>query len=530
MFDFFRWLFDTDPFPPRWHCGSWSDEEGWLHILSDAAIWGAYTAIPIVIGYFVLRRRDVPFPRIFWLFGAFIFACGTTHLLEAIIFWHPIYRIAGLVKLFTAVVSWATIVALVQVTPQALRLPGLAKLHAERERLLDAERVARTAAERASREKDEFLSLVSHELRTPLNAILGYAQLLRRVGPGNGEHRNAAEIIERNGWAQAQIIDDLLDMSRIISGKLRLDVQPLQIGAVIEAAVRTLEPAARAKEINVTVSLGSAEPLVLADAGRMQQIVWNLLANAIKFTPRGGRVNVSAGTVDSELDITVADNGQGIRPEFLPFVFDRFRQQDATTSREHGGLGLGLSIVKHLVELHGGIITASSAGEGLGAAFTVRLPLQGETSESDGFNAVAPTDGMPVEMVLPRLNGVKALVIDDEADSLLIIQRLLEERGADVEVADSADAALHTITVSRPDVLLCDIGMPGMDGYEFMRRLRASGSLGGTIAAAAVTAFARNEDRTRALLAGYQAHVTKPINSRELLAVVGALTGRIPPA
>jgi signal transduction histidine kinase len=387
MWDFFSNLFNTSGFPPRWHCGVWTSGHGWLHILSDTAVFGAYTAIPIVLAFFVIRKRDVPFPKIFWLFAAFIFACGFGHLIEAIIFWQPMYRFAGVWKLATATVSWATVIALIPVIPKALHLPGLAKLNnelrgevEERRRveealrrseeklaaLLASEREARGEAERASRIKDEFISTVSHELRTPLHAILGYVQLLQRSETSK-DQADGLSVIERNAKVQAQIIEDLLDMSRIISGKVRLDVKTIDMVQVVEAAIATVRPAVDAKTIRIHSLLDPKAGPVLGDSGRLQQVVWNLLANAIKFTPKGGRVQVVMERINSHLELRVSDTGQGIKPEFLPHVFDRFRQSDSAVTRRHGGLGLGLSIVKQLVELHGGQVAAFSPGEGQGA-------------------------------------------------------------------------------------------------------------------------------------------------------------------
>jgi signal transduction histidine kinase/ActR/RegA family two-component response regulator len=539
-------LFDTSGFPPRWHCGTWSAEMGWLHILSDVAVFGAYTAIPVVLAYFVLRKPDVPFPKIFWLFVAFIFACGFGHLLEAIIFWEPVYRLAGAVKLTTAVVSWATVLALVYVVPQALHLPGLAKLNDElrgevdeRRRveaalrtsegqlaqLLESERSARGDAERANRIKDEFLSTVSHELRTPLHAILGYAQLLMH-GAADGEQREGLAVIERNAKAQAQIIDDLLDTSRILSGKVRLDAKTVDMVEVVEAALATVRPAAEAKNIRLQVVLDPNAGPVLGDSGRLQQVLWNLLANAIKFTSKEGRIQVTMERVNSHLELRVADNGQGIRPEFLPHVFDRFQQADGGITRKHGGLGLGLSIVKHLVELHGGTVTAHSAGVGCGATFTINLPVQVVHEERRSADA---SQAHPADRAIDSdvsLAGVRVLVVDDESDGRELVNQLLTRYGAEVETVASGDEALRAIQRRTPHILISDIGMPEMDGYDLMRQVRALPGPAGMIPAAALTALVRSQDRMRALFAGFQAHIAKPVEPAELVAVVATLTGR----
>jgi signal transduction histidine kinase/ActR/RegA family two-component response regulator len=518
-----------------------------LHILSDTAVFGAYTAIPIVLAFFVIRKRDVPFPRIFWLFAAFIFACGFGHLIEAIIFWQPVYRFAGVWKLATATVSWATVIALIPVIPKALNFPGLAKLNdelrgevEERRRveealrrseeklaaLLASERDARGEAERASRIKDEFISTVSHELRTPLHAILGYVQLLQRTEPSK-DQADGLSVIERNAKVQAQIIEDLLDMSRIISGKVRLDVKTIDMVQVVEAAIATVRPAADAKTIRIHSLLDPKAGPVLGDSGRLQQVVWNLLANAIKFTPKGGRVQVVMERINSHLELRVSDTGQGIKPEFLPHVFDRFRQSDAAVTRRHGGLGLGLSIVKQLVELHGGQVAAFSPGEGQGATFVVTLPVQIIHRDGDGWGG--PGVGGRSEQLdgQPDLSGLRVLVVDDEPDARELIRRLLAERDAETVLAASADEALHLVRERVPDILLSDIGMPEKDGYDLVRAIRALPEVdGGNIPAAALTAMARGEDRTRAMLAGFQAHITKPVEPAELVAVVATLTGR----
>ncbi len=395
----------------------------------------------------------------------------------------------------------------------------------ERYRLLESERAARFNAERASLLKDEFLATVSHELRTPLNAILGWTQLLRTGDGDPAEIREGLETIERNARAQTRIIEDLLDMSRIISGKTRLDVQATDLVKVVEAAVDSLRPAAEAKNVRVAKVLGPVQP-ISGDPARLQQVLWNLLANAIKFTPKGGRVNVVLERVNSHVEIVVSDNGEGISPEFIPHVFDRFRQQDASQTRRHGGLGLGLSIVKNLVELHGGSVRVQSEGLGHGASFTVILPLV--PLRQDGSARQHPGAALDTRcLVNVELDGVRVLVVDDERDSLELVRRLLKECKADVLIASSAEDGLQLVSEDAPDVIVSDIGMPGKDGLEMMRELRArSTAKQARIPAIALTAFARSEDRTRAMLAGYQIHLSKPVEPQELLAAVANLAGR----
>jgi PAS domain S-box-containing protein len=396
----------------------------------------------------------------------------------------------------------------------------------ERNELLHAERAARSDAERMNLMKDEFLANLSHELRTPLNAILGWAQILGLGKFQEEEFREGLEAIERNARAQTQLIDDLLDMSRIISGKIRLDVQWTELASVVEAAVESVRPSADAKGIRLRTILDPLAGPVSGDPTRLQQVVWNLLTNAIKFTPKGGNVDVMLERVNSHLEITVHDSGIGIKPEFLPMVFDRFRQADASTSRSYGGLGLGLSIVKNLVELHGGTVRAKSPGEGQGATFIVSLPLapfRGDEPRQHPTTSKAP----PIVSDTLQLSGIKVLVVDDEADARTLIQRVLFQCNADVLVASNAAEGLAMLQQHKPHVLISDIGMPETDGYQFLRQVRQlPPEQGGNTPAVALTAFARSEDRTRAMMAGYQVHIAKPIEAQELLATVGSLAGR----
>ncbi|HEY2827971.1 MAG TPA: ATP-binding protein [Pirellulales bacterium] len=400
----------------------------------------------------------------------------------------------------------------------------------EKTQLLANERAMRSAAEHANRMKDEFLSNLSHELRTPLNAILGWAQLLRRGMNDPHDVSEGLETIERNARMQTQLIEDLLDMSRIISGNIRIDIQRVAPVSFIEAAIRTVQPAADAKGVRIEQMLDPLAGPVSGDPARLQQIMWNLLSNAVKFTPKAGKVQVVLERVNSHLEITVADTGQGIAPEFLPYVFDRFRQADATTTRKHGGLGLGLAIVKQLVELHGGSVRVKSAGEGQGSSFIVHLPLTVIHGPANQENRVHPRTSSPeAPPIQPiRLDGIKVLVVDDQPDAQELIRRVLEGCGAKVITCSSAAEALQILESERPAVLLSDIGMPDMDGYEFLRKVRALGpDRGGQVPAVALTAFARSEDRTKALLSGFMVHVIKPVEPTELAATIAAVAGRV---
>jgi PAS domain S-box-containing protein len=407
---------------------------------------------------------------------------------------------------------------------EALELSGL-----RREEMLEAERSARMEAQRTARMKDEFLATLSHELRTPLNAILGWTQILRHKGTvAPDELQRALEVIDRNARAQVQLIDDLLDLSRIISGRIRLDVQQISVVESLRAAVDSVEPAAINKGIQLEAVMDPCVGKVSGDANRLQQVFWNLLSNAIKFTPKGGKVQVALQRVNSHLEVSVSDTGAGIPASFLPHVFERFTQKDSSSSRQYGGLGLGLAITKQLVELHGGTVEASSAGEGHGSTFVVNLPsivLQSEPSPAS--NRAHPTQATSdVDAPLPDLRGVRVLIVDDEPDALELIRRVLQEQGAVPATAASGQDALKALEESTPDVIVSDIGMPLMDGFEFMRRVREREPRHTRIPALALTAFARTDDRKRAVLSGFQSYLAKPFDLAELVIVVAGLARR----
>lgn len=402
------------------------------------------------------------------------------------------------------------------------------KAEEEKTQLLIAERAARSAAERASRMKDEFLATLSHELRTPLNAILGWSQLLMHPNRKLEDIGEGLEVIERNARMQVHLIEDLLDMSRIISGKLRLEIQRIYPITFINAAIETVKPAADARGLRIEQMLDPQAGPINGDPSRCQQIVWNLLSNAIKFTPKGGKVQVLLQRVNSHIEIVVADNGQGIKSDFLPYVFDRFRQADASTTRVQGGLGLGLAIVKQLVELHGGAVQVASTGEGQGTTFTVQLPLSAVQVHGDGERQHPTYQTGPCEgRNGTSLKGLKVLVVDDEPDAIAIIKRVLEGCEANVVGSSSAEQAKEILRAEKPDLVISDIGMAGKDGYDFIREIRAlPPENGGKIPAIALTAFARSEDRTKAMMAGYHVHLSKPVEPEELIATVASLAGR----
>jgi PAS domain S-box-containing protein len=399
----------------------------------------------------------------------------------------------------------------------------------ERKVLLENERQARAEAERTSQMKDEFLATLSHELRTPLSAILGWAQVLRRGSRDPLDLQRGLLTIERNARAQAQLIEDLLDVSRITSGKVLLDIQSVAASAMIDAAIETVRPAADAKQIRIERMIDPHTPFVAADPSRLQQVIWNLLSNAIKFTPRGGAVLVQLRTAEGHAEIAVSDNGAGIAPEFIGHVFERFRQADSSTTRKHGGLGLGLSIVKQLVEQHGGTARADSEGEGRGATFTLQWPLAVRPMarpHPDRAPAVAPSQAATAGMQTRDLSDVKVLVVDDEPDARELIKRILSDCHARVSAVGSAAEAIDWLGVGRPDVLVSDLGMADIDGYELLARVRSL-ELGkwAKLPAIALTAFARQGDRAKALEAGFRAHIAKPVEPSELIATVARVVG-----
>lgn len=568
MPDLLSTFFSTN-FIPHGHCYLWKPGLVWLHLTSDVLTVLAYYSVAFAIVYFTNERKDLPGHTVMLLVGFFfIFAlCGTTHLMEVVTLWHPIYWVSGLIKAVTGAWSFYTFTfLLIPLIPVALDTPSPAQLaltnqelensrrriqainveleqrvqertaqleasNETKDELLMREQMIRAQAEAANRAKDEFLSILSHELRTPLNAILGWSTMLRQRTLSEDKVVRALETIERNAKSQAQLIEDILDISRIITGKLRLQVRPVNLVPVIESAIDSLHLAAEAKSIRLQSVLDSEAGPLLGDAARLQQVVWNLLSNALKFTPKDGRVEIRLERVNSHVEITVSDTGPGISSDFLPFVFDRFRQHDSTTTRSYGGLGLGLAIVRQLVELHGGTVTVVSPGIGQGTTFTVKLPVM--------IIHLPPSDPEPLKSIVeanvrveasPTFEGLKILVVDDEADARELLITILQKYGADVIAVASVKEALtiiETATDRSPDVLVSDIGMPDEDGYSLIRKLRQfEAQRGGRLPAIALTAYARNDDRQQALLAGFQIHLTKPVDAAELVAVVASLAGR----
>ncbi len=401
----------------------------------------------------------------------------------------------------------------------------LSALNADRERLLAHAQDGWTRAEQANRVKDDFLAVVSHELRTPLNAISGWVELLKSGTLTEEKSRHALATIDRNARAQAQLIDDLLDVSRIISGKLHVQMEPLNFESVVRLARDAVEPTARAKNIQFGLSVEPGNYTVIGDAWRLQQVVWNLLSNAVKFTPSDGSVDMRLSS-NGVVSLVVTDNGRGIDPEVLPHIFDRFRQAEGSMTRRYGGLGLGLAIVKHLLELHGGEVKAESAGAGRGATFRIYL--------SSASNATTESQRRTPTSLLGRgrqeLDGLRILLVDDDDDSREVAEQLLTSAGAKIEAVNTAEAALARLEGELPDLMVSDIGMPGEDGFSLIRKVRARlAKAGAQLPVVALTAYARGEDRATALRAGFSAHVSKPAPSSELVAVIASLCGRFSP-
>jgi signal transduction histidine kinase/ActR/RegA family two-component response regulator len=417
----------------------------------------------------------------------------------------------------------------------ATALSNLAAASIGSAELYEEQSLLRQQAEAASRSKDEFLAMISHELRTPLNAIVGWTGMLRTGRIDEQTTARAVETIERNARSQTKLIEDLLDISRIISGKLRLNVQPVELLSVVEAAVDVVRPAAAAKDIRLQVVLDPEAGPVSGDPERLQQIIWNLLANAVKFTPKKGRVQVRLQRLNSHVEITVSDTGQGISAEFLPFVFDRFRQADSSFTRKHGGLGLGLAIVRHLVELHGGEVSAYSDGEGQGTTFTVKFPVMIVHAPASYQTGALQWQEQSAEAAVPfecpqSLSGMRLLIVEDEQDARELLKLMLEQCGAKVKATDSAREAIQRLEEWKPDLMISDIEMPGEDGYSLIQQVRSVEIRSGRLPAIALTAHARTEDRMRALRSGYDAHVAKPVEINELVTVIESLartTGKL---
>ncbi len=546
MLEFFASLLDNTSFMPHGHCYLWQPGVLWLNVASDLLIALAYFSIPIALVTFVRKRKDLSFNWVFRMFAAFIFACGMTHLMEIWTTWHPDYVLQGVLKFLTAMISCLTAFLLWPLMPKALALPSPDDLKRANEDL-KAEIVVRKRAEaelleakkdlemrvqqrtselrRANKMKDEFLATLSHELRTPLNVIVGYSDLLKMEMPSDPAVVEAINAISRNAHIQAELINDLLDVSRIITGKIQLDIQLVDPSSLIESALQSVQLSALAKKVKIETSFDKVTGLILGDATRLQQVFWNLFSNAIKFSPKSSTIRIASRRIDSKVEITVRDEGRGIDSEFLPYVFDRFRQEDSSTTRVHGGLGLGLAIVRHIVELHGGMVFAASEGRDLGSTFTIILPVMSAASiENDKERA---QENIPASLRLNSvennkvLKGFTVLVVDDELDTRTLLWTILNRCGADVKVAESASVARGILESWTPDVIISDIGLQEEDGIEFIKKIRAATDKPASeIPAIALTAYAQHEIRDKIIAAGYNAHASKPIGAPHLIEVI----------
>jgi signal transduction histidine kinase/ActR/RegA family two-component response regulator len=523
------WLFSSANFMPHGMCYLWQPATLWLNVASDGLIAAAYYAIPVSLYYLVHeRRREIPFPGIILMFAAFIVLCGSTHLMEIWTVWHPDYRLAGALKAVTGIVSVATMVALFKVIPLAMQLRSPAQLqrevHARTAQLanlndeLRAQVEARDRAEAQLRDrdqrKDEFLATLAHELRNPLAPIRHAVKILGKAAATPEQQRWGREVIDRQAHRMALLLDDLLEVSRITRGQLVLKRQRVTASAVITAAVETARPLIDSKDLLLTISQPD-EPLELdADPLRLSQAISNLLTNAAKFTPRGGRIFLALTRTPTDIVISVRDTGIGFEPALAPQLFDRFTRSLPSTEGAEGGLGIGLSLVKGLIQLHGGSVTAESGGKGLGAEFQIKLPealiLATPIAEAqDSADSAKPE--------LPRC--ARILVADDNRDAADSLGVLLELAGHDVKVAHSGKAALAAGGGYRPDVVILDIGMPDMNGYEVARSIRRE-SWGQSVYLIALTGWGQSADKERAAAAGFDSHLTKPIDADFLSALI----------
>ena len=551
MSDFFLRLFDTTGFPQRWYCGTgWTPELGWTHIVSDIGVWSAYFTIPLILVFFAQRRPDLPFRGMFLLFGCFILFCGLTHLMDAAIFWWPAYRLSALIRLSTAIVSWATVIALIPIVPKVLSLrspmelereiaerrraeTALLKLQHELENRVNTRTAELTEVNEKLREreeqlqkalgdlrladqrKDEFLAILAHELRNPLAAVGSGLQLVQ-LAPSNGEVvREATQTMDRQFRHVIRLVDDLLDVSRIMRNKIELRPEAIELSAVVERALEVSQPVIDEQGHTIEVRLPSEPLQLVADPVRLTQVISNLLTNAAKYTDPGGSISLEAHPEAEQLVLTVRDTGIGISAELLPKVFDIFMQADRGLARSRGGLGIGLQLVKKLVHLHGGTVQAVSEGPGKGSAFTIRLPLGG----ADELRA--PEKAAATLPVNPRT----ILMVDDNRDMVDTLASVLRVQGHQVSVAYDGAAALRAIDSKTPEVVVLDLGMPEMDGLEVARRIR-SRLTAAEVMLIALTGWGGKADRERTLAAGFDHHLVKPLRLEEFEQLLGAAPQR----
>lgn len=531
---------------PHGHCYLWEPALVGIHVVSDLLIGFAYLSISILL-YLLIRKIKMPFSPIVLAFGVFIGACGLTHFVEVWNLWNADYWFGGWVKVITAAASVLTGFALFRLSPKIVAFAAAAKLSDERgikleaayadmekrvqertkdlEAAKDRERDARkqvealySAAQKVNRLKDEFLATMSHELRTPLSVILGYSDMLVNDDLDEEAAKQAAVIVKRNAQTQAQLVNDLLDVSMIISGKMQLESRVFDIQEPIRAAIESVSLAAKSKEIHVIVQDSEIPLLVLGDSMRIQQIVWNLLSNSIKFTNKGGTVKIEVAQENSKCKIQVTDSGIGIDAQFLPHVFERFSQEDASSSRKAGGLGLGLGIVRHLTELHGGSVAATSDGKGKGATFIIYLRLAPFKIDQNQSSSEVSDKVSPVISAQEKMKAFRILVVDDDEDIRGLVRTSLLKQGFQVESAENAVQALSLMMTFQPHILVCDIGMPDTDGYSLIRMIRDQEMKhGGFVPAIALTAYAHEGVKQKVLASGFQSYLTKPTQPDLLL-------------
>ncbi|HEX8616576.1 MAG TPA: ATP-binding protein [Thermoanaerobaculia bacterium] len=515
-------LFGTGRFLPHSFCYLRDAGLVWTHAVTDMLIGLSYVAISAMLTLLVHRaRRDIPFSWVFLAFGMFIVACGATHFMEVLVLWKATYWLSAAVKIVTAVASVATALVLPPLIPKAVTMVAEAKKSElrrielqDRLEALERERAARHEAEEANRAKDAFLATISHELRTPMTAILGWSSMLNSGALDEQTAQAGVAAIEQSARAQAQLIDDLLDVSRIVTGKLALEPRTTELANVVRAAIETVSFSAERKEVRLEVLLPPQPLMLTADPARLHQVVTNLLSNAIKFTPAAGTITVELRSDADAATLTVRDTGIGIDADFLPFIFDRFTQADVSSTRGFGGLGIGLAIVRHLVELHGGTVHAESAGSGQGTTFTVRLPLT---------HAVVPADPSVTDAAEPNvtLAGAQLLLVEDERLAREMMCVALEQSGANVTAVGSVAEAMLALETSQPQVIVTDIAMPLEDGFSFLQRLRLrDAARGGKTPVIAVSALTRADERNRIMLAGFDDYVQKPVQPGRLTSAV----------
>ena len=536
MIEYFSKFFDTSDFPARWQCGNWSDFHGWLHILSDFATSGAYFAIPAVLFYFARKREDFPFTKLFWLFGGFILACGTVHLIEAIIFWYPIYRVSGMMKFITAVVSWMTVIVLIRYIPRVLHLPSIAATNerlkleiTQREQTEKRLKESEAMALAASQSKSEFLANMSHEIRTPMAAILGYADVLlgHLKDPDN---RNCVLVMKRNGRHLLELINDILDLSRIEAGKMDVDVESVSLVHLVSEVQSLMHVRAAEKNLEFHAEFTSEVPeQIQTDPTRLRQILINLIGNAIKFTEKGSVVLSVVLRSDSLLTFSVRDTGIGISVEQQEHLFKPFSQGDSSVTRNYGGSGLGLAISNRLTAMLGGDISMETK-LGVGSTFTVTIPIgpigKAHLIKPNLFNQPDPVED---EEFKPDKLNCRILIVDDRRDVRHISQHFLEKAGARVSTAEDGQQGIDAAIAARDsgelfDVVVMDMQMPNVDGLHAVAELRSAGI---EVPIIALTADAMKGDREKCLNGGCDDYLAKPIDQAKLISMVAKYTQAI---